>query len=100
MGFILRLDGDDDSIAGEEVLEAQPMVLPVASTSCHGAGVTMKGLQGLGGSVTGGGVRASDHLAFQAWLAMVHEGGVKLLRLEVEAFDRVPPDHIVEGGSA
>jgi hypothetical protein len=60
----------------------------------------MKGLQRLGGSVASGRVRASHHLAFQAWLAMVRECKVKLLLLEVEAFDRVPAYHILEGGCA
>jgi hypothetical protein len=44
-----------------------------------------------------GGMGASHHLALQAWLAMVHECVVKLLLLEVEAFDRVPAYHVLEG---
>jgi hypothetical protein len=87
MSFILGLDGDDDSNAGASVLEAQPVMLPKASTRWHGAGVAMKGLQRLGSHVAGGGMRASHHLAFQAWLALVHEVVVELLLLEVKAFD-------------
>jgi hypothetical protein len=45
----------------------------------------MEGLQRFGGCMTGGGVWASHHLAFHAWLAMMCEGVVELL--EGKAFD-------------